>query len=214
LSRKIADIYLAGELKSTLDKSVSKQIEIKIDPKILDAYVGDYALSPTFILTFTKENDQLMAQASGQPKFPVFPSSENTFFWKVVDAQFTFDKPTESGAIAGGVHHQNGRDTPAKRIDRAGLRPAKECEGDFYSDELNVIYTFMSRDGKLVLRFPRGDVLLSQTASNAFTAGFPVGAFQFTRSANNDCNGFTINDGRVQKLHFDKVRIMPLEMAH
>jgi hypothetical protein len=65
---------------------------ILLDPKIYDLYVGQYQRAPNFTLTITKENDRLMAQASGQPKLELFPESEIKFFFKVVDAQITFSK--------------------------------------------------------------------------------------------------------------------------
>jgi D-alanyl-D-alanine carboxypeptidase len=88
--------------------------EVKVDPKVYDAYVGEYELAPGFILTVTREGDHLITQATGQSKIEVFPSSETDFFLKVTDAQLTFVKgPT--GAVDQVVLHQNGRDIPAKR---------------------------------------------------------------------------------------------------
>ncbi len=91
-----------------------ERIAIKIDPKILDAYVGDYELAPTFVIAITKEKDRLMLQATAQPKFEVFPESETKFFLKVVDAQITFVKD-DKGAVTQLILHQNGLDQPAKR---------------------------------------------------------------------------------------------------
>jgi CubicO group peptidase (beta-lactamase class C family) len=84
----------------------------KVDPSVYDAYVGQYQLAPTFILTVTREGDRLMTQATGQPQFEVFPESETKFFLKVVDAQITFVKD-ESGKVTHLILHQNGRDQKA-----------------------------------------------------------------------------------------------------
>jgi CubicO group peptidase (beta-lactamase class C family) len=89
--------------------------EITVDPKIFDGYVGQYQLAPNFILTITREGDQLYAQATGQPKFQIFPESLRDFFLKVVDAQITFETDA-SGRATSLTLHQNGRDQPAKRI--------------------------------------------------------------------------------------------------
>jgi CubicO group peptidase (beta-lactamase class C family) len=88
---------------------------ITVDPKIFDGYVGQYQLAPNFILTITREGDQLFAQATGQPKFQIFPESQRDFFLKVVDAQITFETDA-SGRATSLTLHQNGRDLPAKRI--------------------------------------------------------------------------------------------------
>jgi CubicO group peptidase (beta-lactamase class C family) len=87
---------------------------IKIDPKILDAYVGQYELRPDFIITMTREGDSLMTQATGQPKFELFPESETRFFLKVVEAQVTFVKD-DKGTVTHLILHQGG-DQKAKKI--------------------------------------------------------------------------------------------------
>ena len=89
--------------------------EITVDPKLFDGYVGQYQLAPNFILTITREGDQLYAQATDQPKVPIFPESERDFFYKIVDAQITFESDA-SGRATSLTLHQNGANMPAKRI--------------------------------------------------------------------------------------------------
>jgi D-alanyl-D-alanine-carboxypeptidase/D-alanyl-D-alanine-endopeptidase len=86
---------------------------VAIDPKLLDGYVGDYELAPNFVLSITKEGNQLFGQATGQPKVELFASGEKEFFLKVVDAQITFETDS-SGRATALVLHQNG-DHEAKR---------------------------------------------------------------------------------------------------
>ena len=87
---------------------------IKLDPKILDAYVGEYQVVPGFGLTVTHEGDQLFAQATGQNRFELFAETETNFFLKVVDAQITFVKD-DKGQVTSLVLHQNGVNQPAKK---------------------------------------------------------------------------------------------------
>lgn len=89
--------------------------EIKVDPKLYDAYAGDYELAPSFVITVTNEDGKLMAQATGQSKFELFPLSETEFFLKVVVAQVTFVK-NEQGQVTQLILNQNGRKTPGKKI--------------------------------------------------------------------------------------------------
>lgn len=90
-------------------------IEIKVDPKVLDAYVGKYQLAPNFVLTISREGDQLMAQATGQPQLTLFAESETTFFPKVVDLKITFVKD-DTGKVTHLILHQGG-DRQAKKIE-------------------------------------------------------------------------------------------------
>jgi CubicO group peptidase (beta-lactamase class C family) len=82
---------------------------ITVSPSILEKYVGTYELTPTFSVVTTLENGQLMAQATKQPKFPLFAESDTKFFLKVVDAQFEFFK-NDKGEVTHLVLHQGGRE--------------------------------------------------------------------------------------------------------
>jgi len=89
--------------------------EIAVDPKLFDAYVGQYQLAPNFVLTVTREDEKLFVQATGQPKFQIFPESALEFFLRAVDAQITFETDSTGRAVSL-VLHQNGRNVPGKRI--------------------------------------------------------------------------------------------------
>jgi hypothetical protein len=91
-----------------------ERVAIKVDPKIFDAYVGQYEVNPNFIITITREGDSLMGQPTGQQKIELFPESETKFFLKVVDAQVTFVKD-DKGMVTHLILHQNG-DRTAKKI--------------------------------------------------------------------------------------------------
>jgi hypothetical protein len=78
--------------------------EIPLDPKLLEPLVGRYELSPTFAIEITQEGDHLFAQATNQPKFPLFAESETKFFLKAVDAQLEFEKNGTGPAISVTLH--------------------------------------------------------------------------------------------------------------
>ncbi|HYK05188.1 MAG TPA: serine hydrolase [Thermoanaerobaculia bacterium] len=90
--------------------------EVAVDPKLLDRYVGRYQLAPNFILDITRDESRLYIQATGQPRFELFPSGEHEFFLKVVDAQLTFTTPPEGRATSVTLH-QNGASQPARRLE-------------------------------------------------------------------------------------------------
>ncbi len=214
LADKVADIFLSGSFASPARASQNDatRVAIKVDPKSLDAIVGDYALSPGLVITFSREGNELFAQATGQRKYPVFWSADNTVFWKVVDAHFTFDPPDGDGQITRGVLHQNGKDTPAKKIIRRALtaKQIKDYSGDFYSAELRTIYTVTYTDGHLSVRYPRGEIALGSSGPDTFAGAFPIRALAFFRAPDGNCIGFTIDDARVKWLRFEKVRITPV----
>ena len=84
------------------------------DSKLYDAYVGEYEVTPTFKATVFKEGDKLMAQATDQPAFELYPESADNFSIKVVEAKVTFTRD-DKGQVSGLVIHQGGRDVPGKK---------------------------------------------------------------------------------------------------
>jgi serine-type D-Ala-D-Ala carboxypeptidase/endopeptidase len=90
--------------------------EAKVDPAILDRYVGRYQLPVgDLVFTVTREGNQLFTQQTGQQKIEVFAESERVFFLKVTDAQVTFET-NGAGPATAIVLRQNGRDIRAARI--------------------------------------------------------------------------------------------------
>jgi len=55
----------------------------------------------------------------GQPRFEIFPKTETTSFWKVVDAQVTFVKDKD-GKVIKAIHRQNGKRQRARWKTRGG----------------------------------------------------------------------------------------------
>jgi uncharacterized protein YneR len=106
---------------ATLSTSAADLKAAKVDPKIYDAYVGQYQIEPGFLIWFWRDKDRLMSQATGQGKVEVFPKSETEFFVKEVDARITFVKGPD-GKVTHLVLHQNG-DHEAKKISN---QPPKE----------------------------------------------------------------------------------------
>jgi hypothetical protein len=91
--------------------------EVQVSTATLDTYVGKYELAPGFILTVTRDGNQLVTQATGQPQVPVFPKSQNSFYLKVVEAQLTFNRNT-GGIVESVTLNQGGRQIVGKRIDK------------------------------------------------------------------------------------------------
>lgn len=83
--------------------------EITLPKEVMARYTGTYQLTGTFSIAITLEGDQLMEQATNQPKAPIFPESETRFFLKIVDAQIEFSKD-DKGEFTIMTLHQNGRD--------------------------------------------------------------------------------------------------------
>lgn len=110
IARDLAAIVFGEKYEVPVERVV-----VKVDPKIYDAYVGEYELAPGFVFTVTREGDHLMMQATGQGKTELFPTSETNFFPKVVRADITFVKDA-AGRVTQLILNQGGRQQPAKKI--------------------------------------------------------------------------------------------------
>jgi CubicO group peptidase (beta-lactamase class C family)/uncharacterized protein YneR len=112
--------FYTGTQPETYWKKTNKPItaapkEIQVDEKILSSYTGEYELQQGFTITVTKEGKRLLAQATGQPQFELFATSETNWFLKVVDAQVEFVKDA-AGKVTKLVLNQGGQKIDGKKI--------------------------------------------------------------------------------------------------
>lgn len=89
--------------------------EVTVEDAILESYVGKYELAPGFVLTIAKYDGQLKAQATGQGENPIFPKSQNVFYFKVVVAQLTFNI-NEAGEVQSVTLLQGGQEITGKKL--------------------------------------------------------------------------------------------------
>ena len=107
----------AEEHAAKTDRPIPEERQaVEIDPALLDRYPGRYELAPGFWIDVTREGDRLFAQATGQPRFELFPESETRFFLKVVDAALEFHG-AEDGQADALTLYQGGREMPGKRVE-------------------------------------------------------------------------------------------------
>ena len=89
--------------------------QVKIDPSGFDVYVGDYQVTPKFILTISKDGDKLFGRGTGQPKMELEPVSETQFTLAQVKANITFEKDS-AGKVTGLLLSQGPRTAKAPKI--------------------------------------------------------------------------------------------------
>lgn len=87
---------------------------VQVDPKIFNAYAGEYELAPGFVLRITSEGDRLWMEPTGQARGELLAESEAKFFLKGSETLISFVKDA-SGKVTHLIIHQ-GRDIQAKKI--------------------------------------------------------------------------------------------------
>jgi CubicO group peptidase (beta-lactamase class C family) len=212
IAHKVADIFLKDKIKEEPKKEEArtekKAGDIVLDQKILDLYLGDFELVPGFVINISSENGKLFGQATGQPRFTLFPSADHEFTIKEVSAKVVF-VPSEDGKVNLLKLHQGGNIMDAKRMqafDKTKVN-LSDYEGHFYSDELTTGYHFAVKDDKLVVTHAKQmDFNLSPSKKDFFNGStWFFGQVEFVRDAEGKINGCKVTNGRVRNLHFRKI---------
>ncbi|MFP5264994.1 MAG: DUF4440 domain-containing protein [Blastocatellia bacterium] len=87
---------------------------VNLDPKSLDAYVGDYE-TPLGVLSITREGDKLFGQPGGDTKEELIPESVDQFNVPTVDAKVKFVKDA-NGKVTHLLLNLKGQEVNGKKI--------------------------------------------------------------------------------------------------
>jgi CubicO group peptidase (beta-lactamase class C family) len=210
-ARKIADIYLADQLVEPKKKGDLTPKVIKDDPKFSDRFLGDYLVEDTFVVSITREEGKLMVKTP-LVKRQLFVLSETEFWekdnnWRLVFSDVSADKEPKV------VVRLPDADLNAKRVQKfaPNAEQLQEFAGTFYSPELETIFTFSVKDGKLQLRHRKGEVVLRPLERDGFAGDFgEYGGtinLRFTRGEGKQVREFLLSSGRVRNLRFVRAEV-------
>lgn len=210
----IAEAWFAEYLEpeeETGDESVASDEEQTSMPteEQLEAIVGLYQfVGAPLQIEYTLEDGTLYAQATGQPRFEVQPTSDSTFqFVGVPNASVTFHYE-EDGSVKRATHHQ-GPDSPMERIEVPEEGPDLSVfEGRYWSAELETLYTLKVDDeGALQAHHRWIDTFpFTHVTDDRFAGGqWFLGQVQFERAPDGSVSGFSGGNGRTRGVWFRKV---------
>jgi len=109
-----SDVIAEFILWEKMDSQKSNTVNISVSENV-EKYVGRYNFGNGAVMIVTSENNNLFAQLTGQQKFPIFPSGEGEYFWKVVNAKIKFVK-NANGEVEFGDFEQNGNKIKAAKL--------------------------------------------------------------------------------------------------
>jgi D-alanyl-D-alanine-carboxypeptidase/D-alanyl-D-alanine-endopeptidase len=107
--------------------AVAERNQVDVSENILREYVADYELTPAMAINVTLEDGTLHAQATGQGKFAILPSSESRFFARNIPLEISFTRDS-ARKVTGLVVHQGGRDRAGRRRLALGVPLASAAE--------------------------------------------------------------------------------------
>ncbi len=212
MAHNVVDIYLKDKIeiepkKKELKDEKPKEI-VSINENTLNTYVGDFELQPGFTISVTKNNDQLLAKATGQSTLSLIPISITEFKVESVEAKIEF-VPNGGENINLIKLHQNDQIMEAQRLKAFDIASVNlsDFEGSYFSEELSTTYDFVVVDGKLMAQHSRLDNFgLNSVKEDMFSSeAWYFGEITFLRDSNNKITGCNVSSGRVRDLKFRKV---------
>jgi CubicO group peptidase (beta-lactamase class C family) len=210
----IADIYLPAPTPAAAVQPAAPAAKapspvrkaVKVSPKTLEAYDGDYRMGPGQILAVSHIGGQLYLGLYGQ-KLPLTALSDSEFYLDVDQGKLTFEKD-KNGKVTQFVWSQGGEEGVAPRVVLVRPTPQElqEFAGSYVNEELNSQIGVELRGAGLVLLMPgRPEVRLAPDEKDRFTSGSPVvPMIVFQRDAQNRLTGFIIDRDTVRDLVFKK----------
>jgi CubicO group peptidase (beta-lactamase class C family) len=211
LTRRVADIYLADQLKPERPRekkptaaavSTGEKPTVKELSNTAGAY---YDRKGEQTIRITLKDGKLTADVG--PGFALDPISRVRFQVVGAPVQVTFEG-TSNGHPQRMVVEEEGEAEPKvfEYLETVNPTAAELAEyaGTYYSEELDTRYTLTVKDGKLILRRKKfDDAPLRPTFAEVFTDS-DLGDFKFIRDAAKRVSGFELNAGRVRHLQFSK----------
>ncbi|HXI89350.1 MAG TPA: serine hydrolase domain-containing protein [Blastocatellia bacterium] len=211
LTRRVADIYLADQLKQEPPKPkpaapVTANTE-KLTEQELAAKTGVYTerKSETTVRLEMKEGKLTAAMGAG---FPLVPLAKDRFQVLGAPATVTFEGEANGHPQRMLVLNEGEKEPLVFEYVEASAAPAAaqlaEYAGIYYSDELDTRYMIIVQDDKLVVRRRKfEDAALTPSSADDFRVA-NIGSIKFTRDSQKHVSGFELNAGRVRHLRFSK----------
>ena len=212
LTRRVADVYLADQLKqpAVQAKPAAAPPEaglLKLTEQELSSKTGVYTERKTETTIRLEMKDGKLTAAMG-PGFPLAPLTKDSFKVVGAPAAVTFEG-TANGHPQRMLVLNDGEKEPlvfeyveaSTTLSAASLT---EYSGVYYSDELDTRYTVIVKDDKLVVRRRKfEDMKLTPKTSDEFNLAIG-GSIKFIRDSQKRVAGLELNAGRARRLRFSK----------
>ena len=223
LTRKVADIYLAKEMKPAEAARADDSKPVELTAEQMKARVGTYGNvkdEDDFVRWVIKDGKLQVGNVGDDDTYPVKVLSETQFHLLVSPVDFTF-LPAKVGApLSFTLKQEDGKIETFAAIPPFAPLPAQltDYAGAYSSPEIDPIYELKVENvhvagwdppepdqPRLVLHRLKSDPDPLRPVARDFFAS-SVGRIRFTRNAKGEVDGFLLNTGRVVNLRFIKGR--------
>ncbi|HLL75378.1 MAG TPA: serine hydrolase domain-containing protein [Pyrinomonadaceae bacterium] len=216
LARRVADIYLADQLKQTAaaqgEPAVAPPDAVKVPESELSKVAGLYwnPAADTVRRVYVKDGRLMYFRAPGNES-ELAPLGGNRFLMLGARGrvELTFKSPRAGEPFRLFFTEAGGKPSVHEPVRPASYGPPQLAEfaGEYHSPELDTTYRISPKDDKLLFRTGNwGDFLLSPRFADSFANPQEMGSIIFTRDRRGRVSGFVIRSGKVRNMRFDKVR--------
>ncbi|MBV1888326.1 MAG: beta-lactamase family protein [Urechidicola sp.] len=214
MAHNVVDIYLKDKLVSDSKKQEKKTDELNTENPLeqltINQLSGHYELQTGVVLEVSIKDEIInVLQSWNKSTYTLTNTIGNTYEIPDDDSiQFTFSTLKDDFTQLVTVF-QNGQDSLWNRIDEVDLSKIKlkDFTGEFYSEELSTTYKFEVVDEQLVATHSRlSDFNINPIKEDIFRGeAWYFGTVEFIRDSDDVITGFTVTNGRVRNLYFEKV---------
>lgn len=208
MGQQIALAFLEDEFEPEEEEEEAETGEGMSEER-LEAIAGDWRITaPTasMDIEYLVEDGELYAQATGQPRFQVVPTSDSTASFQGVPATVTFHFEPD-GTVDSATHHQ-GPSMPMTRVEKVELTTDELAAftGRYYSEELETWFELKLEDDELMAHNVRMEPLtLTHRDGDEFSSSaFFLATIAFERSGSGRITGFMASNGRTKNVWFKR----------
>jgi len=208
LTRKVADIYLADQLKELPpDRLESSTKPVAVPDERLAEYAGLYwKKDDERAVRILHADGKLFVPQSEEERLELSPLADNRFLLVVFPVAFTFDRAAAGAPWRLSVQGP-GQEEPDVFERVTEFQPTPEqlsgYSGSYVSEEIDPVYRIVVDNGGLVLkRLKSKPQKLRPTLADYFQG--PNGDLHFQRDQSGRVTGFLLNSGRIKNFRFRK----------
>lgn len=197
--RRLAGVLLLAALAPA---GASAQRPARVDPLLLEQYVGQYRLSPNYVLAVLVENDRLYVRAPNRGTRLLVPASETEFIEVESGLRITFRIRADTRRVDHLVFEQAGYGRRADRIsNEAGVDPATRPVLALPAAALDRYVGFYEEQPGFAIAVTReGDRLLAQMTDQEAAAIFAESETDFFYRDRDARISFRVADDTVEAL--------------
>jgi len=209
LARRVADIYLADQLKSEVARTGASETEfIELKEEELRSKTGAYRnpINGAIWKLYVKDHSLVAELDNSSVRFGAVSANEFRSIGAPVQATLRFENGQKATMLV-----QRGADKTIafESVQLVTPTPPQMAEyiGEYRSDEVQASYKVILEDGRLYLRheneykdYPKNP--LQPTTSDSFKV--QVLNIHFNRDTNRQISSFSLNAGRVKNIKFVK----------